>query len=295
MELDIDGESETWLAEHVILALPCGPLQELAQRNAESLYKQLHRDLNSAFGFPLVKVFLGVKERWWNENMIMANRYATLVPTRELHYWPSAKSRKGLVMVYTDRPASTFWSNYIKHNPVSEPLPGGIQTIPEQGDYEGNPRLIRKMLQYLEDYGVRRIPEDVEFYGIRDWGREPYLGAAHSWYAERESGKFLKRFSAFGIGNYDCDHVVPDEKERILHICGEAYSDYQAFIEGALRSSEHVLHTIDPAVFPETPTPWLCDDAKCAHKNGPRLPKHFQELLEHEKKDAEAKNDPATS
>jgi hypothetical protein len=29
-----------------------------------------------------------------------------------------------------------------------------------------------------------------------------------------------------------------------VHICGEAYSDFQGFIEGALRSARHVVETI---------------------------------------------------
>ena len=31
-----------------------------------------------------------------------------------------------------------------------------------------------------------------------------------------------------------------------LHVCGEAYSDYQGFIEGALNSAELALQTIAP-------------------------------------------------
>src|SRR6266478_715018 len=77
----IQGVKETWLGEHVILALPRGPLQDLVHQNAGSLYRQLDRDLASVIGFPLIKVFFSVKERWWSENAAMTNRFATLVPT----------------------------------------------------------------------------------------------------------------------------------------------------------------------------------------------------------------------
>jgi hypothetical protein len=46
--------------------------------------KKLPGLLDSAFGFPMVKLFVVVKNRWWEEAN-RANRYATRVPTRELH------------------------------------------------------------------------------------------------------------------------------------------------------------------------------------------------------------------
>jgi len=182
-------------------------------------------------------------------------------------------------MIYSDRPASSFWSNYIKHSPATEGLPSGVQFAPETGNGNDNLRLVHKVLQYLEENGVTRKVGDMEFYGIRDWGREPYRGAAHAWYPERKSSEFLRRLSAFGIGDYDCDHHMSPKHERNIHICGEAYSDYQAFIEGALRSSEHVLHCIDREAFPETPTPWLCDKP-CVHEKGPQLPEQFRTLMD---------------
>jgi Flavin containing amine oxidoreductase len=277
--------AETWKAKHVILALPTGPLRELAKRSAAVLYQDLDRDLASVFGFPLLKFFVSVKERWWNVDATVANRYATLIPTRELHYWRSATpgSRKGLVMVYTDRPASTFWSNYIQHEPQSNGgrapapseareslIPSGFQSEPEIGPPKTNVRLVNKAIQYLKLYGLNRNRKGIEFYGIRDWGREPYLGAAHSWFPERRSWEVMKRLSAFAIGPGK-HRTKPDHQEQAtLHVCGEAYSDYQAFIEGALRSAAHVLHKIDPTAFPDTPTRWLCDG--CDHSGAPRLP-----------------------
>jgi monoamine oxidase len=49
--------------------------------------------------------------------------------------------------------------------------------------------------------------------------------------------QLLKAFSLTGRGR------------KNVHICGEAYSDYQGFIEGALSSAEETLRTlkIDPA------------------------------------------------
>jgi hypothetical protein len=202
----------------------------------------------------MLKLFLVVKERWWEEDVARTNRYATLIPSREIHYRKShvEGSRKGLILLYTDRPASTFWGNYVQ--------PSGAQSEPEVGGPDDNPRLVNKVLQYLSEHGVKnKGPEDIVFYGIRDWSREPYLGANHSWRPERQSWQILKKLSGFPLG-----HNPKTEAENNVHICGEAYSDYHGFIEGALRSAAHVLHKIDQGTFPGTPTPWLCD-MPCTH------------------------------
>ncbi|MBW4563371.1 MAG: hypothetical protein KME32_19930 [Mojavia pulchra JT2-VF2] len=40
--------------------------------------------------------------------------------------------------------------------------------------------------------------------------------------------------------------LIDDQyKHKNIHICGEAYSDYQGFIEGALRSVQDVLKWIE--------------------------------------------------
>jgi hypothetical protein len=288
-------EYEEWRAKHVVLALPRGPLEELAKNSPEAFGAEVLKDIRGSFGFPLLKFFLVVRKRWWNEDATRTNRYATLIPTRELHYRASgvSSSSKGMILVYTDRPASTFWSNYIQNPSFGEPNQAaaqseeviftGIQDKPEEGGFKDNPGLIRKALQYLRAYGVGLDRADIEYYGIRDWGREPYLGAAHAWYPERQSWRILKRLSAFAPGAV---YPEPDSGKQVLHVCGEAYSDYQAFIEGSLRSAAHILHTIDRGLFKDTPTPWLCESEKCSYEDN----KEEEKRLRGEEKKACANN-----
>ena len=104
----------------VILALPKAPAHELVMASTELKQTHNRRDenngtsalpelLDASFGFPMVKVFFVVRDRWWEEAK-RANWFATRFPTREVHYWKSrdTKSRRGMVMLYTDRPASSF-------------------------------------------------------------------------------------------------------------------------------------------------------------------------------------------
>ena len=72
---------------------------------------------------------------------------------------------------------------------------------------------------------------------IRDWSKDSYIGAAcHAWRHGVKSWEVRERLQAFGL------HDAPEVKN--VHICGEAYSDYQGFIEGALRSAEAVVKAI---------------------------------------------------
>jgi hypothetical protein len=196
-----------------------------------------------------VKIFLVVKERWWEEDN-RANRYATRLPTRELHYWKGLTqgSKQGPIMVYTDAPASTFWANYIPpgpqmdaHRSTGKRLPAFLET-----------RLTRKCAQYIsaEDFSDF-TPEDIVWYGIRDWSREPYGGAAHAWRPERKYWVVMRRLAE-----------IRDSGNAALHICGEAYSDYHGFMEGSLRSATYVLHRIlDGNAETGSPLlPWLRAD-----------------------------------
>jgi hypothetical protein len=81
-----------------------------------------------------------------------------------------------------------------------------------------------------------RIYDSVSAYGIRDWSREPFGAACHAWAPGTRSWEVRDGLKAFGLSNHD--------QLRNVHICGEAYSDYQGFIEGSLRSAWDALMTI---------------------------------------------------
>ncbi|MDR3638000.1 MAG: FAD-dependent oxidoreductase [Isosphaeraceae bacterium] len=223
--------------DRVILALPRRPLEKLASRS-ESVFAsepEIGKLLDSAFGFPMVKTFLVVKKRWWEEENI-ANRFATRVPTRELHYWKgrTKDSHQGMIMLYTDRPGSSFWANYVPpgeqtdaNRSVENPLPDDIRK-----------RLTKKVVQYINENNVPDItPEDIAWYGIRDWAREPFGGANHAWRPERLYWVVMRRLA----------DIAPNDNasgKPSIHVCGEAYSDYHGFMEGSLRSAVYVVHRI---------------------------------------------------
>jgi hypothetical protein len=284
-------------ARRVVLALPKGPLEKLAG----CFRKQTREDLDEVFGFPLLKCFFLVNDPWWDNDTKPHSR-ASLMPTREVHYFFDERAKQGLVMLYTDRPATEFWKHYVTKEPHveaeirdegeaeitgEEPLPKLFfkylarelkqeaerhpdETLEPDADGAGSPEgaidaaasstspaeqdghmIIgadeelkpekKKVLKDArniepEEHAGKIVEERVVKYGIRDWSREPYDAACHVWRPGAKSWEVLGRLKAFSL---------PDDDHENVHICGEAYSDYHGFIEGALRSADVVLNTIE--------------------------------------------------
>lgn len=91
-----------------------------------------------------------------------------------------------------------------------------------------------------EEASVEKVKQRVKTFAIRDWSQPPFGAACHAWAPGVPVGEALDRLKAFSLlGRAGADN---------LHVCGEAYSDYQGFIEGALRSAENVLEAIDDEI-----------------------------------------------
>ena len=54
-----------------------------------------------------------LEDPWWEDDRNL-NKYAGDVPTREIAYYKSKDKTKGIIMIYTDHPAITFWSDYLR-------------------------------------------------------------------------------------------------------------------------------------------------------------------------------------
>jgi hypothetical protein len=90
--------------------------------------------------------------------------------------------------------------------------------------------------QRTKDYARR-----VRAYGIRDWSAAPFGGASHVWLPIQgaEGRHRPEELIAFPLRGR-AEDVHPSN----VHICGEAYSGFQGFIEGALRTAEEVVESI---------------------------------------------------
>lgn len=191
------------------------------------------------------------------------------VPTRESHIYFRVEDGHCMRMFYMDRPATAFWDLLIA-NPkdhwsadlyedvqgtVNRDAPGSPNVLPCGASLELHDAVTRcvraweafqlaedglrdvdRHLARNRDYGVEpdplRMPETVAI-GIRDWGAPPVGGAAHVWRPGVRSWEVRRALKSFSLAG--------KSSKSNVHICGEAYSDAQGFIEGALTSATDVL------------------------------------------------------
>ncbi len=263
----VENEKEVIKARRVILAMPKRPLEEISW-NGRLPQRKLKEALNAVACLPLLKCFFVIERPWWEDNRPL-NRNAADLPTRELLYVKSNDRTKGLIMIYTDRPAITFWSDYLRTKEFDHNLPDQEPTEDPQLESQeiartwflrlkkdplhpdapqenrvvvkesGYPRLWQRFVQFARDYEHHDFTQDrLLACGMRDWGKSPFGAAAHGWLPGVMSWKHIEFLEAFSL-NEDLSEI------KNIHICGEAFSDYQGFIEGSLRSAKRVLHSIE--------------------------------------------------
>lgn len=253
MELDVRTKNDTikLQAARLILALPRMPLVKLAQH----LPEHIATHLDAVNGFPMLKIFFVSNAPWWDYDQ-PPQQYANCLPTREVHYFRRPQGRDtdghGMVLLYMDRPSTEFWRHYL-----SEPDKHDRAEIDQDARIVDAfalfvARDVKRLLETNESHlklndhskavfrdqtlaqATAYIKNSIITYGIRDWARAPYGAANHGWQPGVRSWKVMDAFKAFDFGS----------GAKNVHIVGEAYSDYQGFVEGALNSSELALEAI---------------------------------------------------
>jgi monoamine oxidase len=264
LELEVQTQSGVarLTAQRLMLALPRLPLVRLAAHLPQHVAQQL----DSVNGFPMLKIFLVSNAPWWDYDQ-PPQQHAHCMPTREVHYFRRPRGADadghGMVLLYMDRPSTEFWRPYVqdtqRHDRAEVDLNGRIvdafslfvardvrralDATAAQAAADaaaGDPVLrltpqARRLFEHLSlAEATAQVRQSIITYGIRDWSRAPYGAANHGWQPGVRSWKVMEAFRAFDFGS----------GARNVHIVGEAYSDYQGFIEGALNSAELALQTI---------------------------------------------------
>jgi hypothetical protein len=217
------------LAKHVVLALPRYPLMQIRSQLPEHIGKLV----DSVIPIPLVKCFFVNENPWWDEFTSPQTR-ASSTPAREIHYGfrRDGSSKRGIDMVYGDPPSMYYWTPFVQQQ---EHLKAELNL---------DRRLVEGYLQYLrsnpDNTNIKEIEAEAELiscFGIRDWSREPFEAGCHIWKAGVRAEEAIKELTAFSLEG-------SSSTNKNIHICGEAYSDFQGFIEGGLRTALQVIKHI---------------------------------------------------
>jgi hypothetical protein len=228
--LKIAGDSNVNVFDHVILAIPAVAMRSLS----ENFPRDIQTYVNGVIPFPLLKTFVVIKDPWWEE-LPQPQQGAHLVPTREIHYFQpeDGSTDRAMIMFYTDRPATAYWHPYIE-TPHTKAQIG--RTLPLKHELALQVAQLLPRGKADEVAHLQRVERSILEFAIRDWSEPPFSAACHAWAPQMNVPDALNRLKAFGLKG--------DEKADNVHVCGEAYSDYQGFIEGALRSANNVLQTV---------------------------------------------------
>jgi hypothetical protein len=220
------------LARNVVLALPRCPLMQLRPL----LPGQIGELVDSVIPIPLVKCFFVSENPWWDESTPPQTR-ASSIPAREIHYssMMDRNSKRGIVMVYGDPPSMHYWIPFVQHQ---EHLKAELNL--NQSLVEGYLQYLRSNPDNTDTKEIEAEAESISCFGIRDWSREPFEAGCHIWKAGVNVEEAMEELTSFSLNG-----MLPSNKNvKNIHICGEAYSDFQGFIEGGLRTALRVIKHI---------------------------------------------------
>jgi monoamine oxidase len=247
-------------ARHLILALPRRGLELLGQPG--SLFEpspaadsEILRLVGSVHRYPAFKLFLAYEEPWWRPLRISSGGSVTDLPIRQTYYFGVDETERALLMSsYNDDRTVAYWQG-LAWTERDEPTAPRLQVAGDAGPSQvlvAPPEMIRHAQTQLSRMHGLDVPTPY-LAAYRDWGAAPFGGAWHLWRVNADSvaiGRRMRRpLAAYNI-----------------HVCGEAYSGIQAFIEGALTSTELVLQEqlgLDPPA-------WLAEDYYLGPRSSPR-------------------------
>ncbi len=260
------GEKSAVYADRIVLAMPRRSLELLSESNLLSAADPsglVRHNIRSVIGEPSFKLLAFFREPgsnpylpWWQRSrwQLSAGRSITDLPMRQCYYFASnAQTRCALMLAsYNDMSTVDFWkvlevpdSGHAELQQIATRQHGDerfVPTLPAQVSqefetcfhdaierYEQAPKRMveHALVQLAELHAMETVPRPY-FTLYKNWNDDPYGGGYHAWKAWYDVGKVMKFMRK----------PLPDEQ---VHICGEAYSDQQGWVEGAFCVAELML------------------------------------------------------
>jgi monoamine oxidase len=252
-------------AGKLILAMPRRSL-DLLMPNSTKL-QEVQPLISSVTPRPLFKLFTTYGSPWWRISgftnaagefvPVQSGRSVTDLPVRQTYYWPksdgtpSTNGRSMLLASYDDGTNIGFWDGLRpqrkatwqsgrSHVALSDPFTGEDDNDGKAGNeindglnqswdqYRAPRRMVNEIARQLEQMHDLDYTPIVRSAAFRDWGEDPFGGGWNSW--------------NIGVKSWEVrDKIVHPIDDCPLYICGEAYSDAQGWVEGALQTAEIML------------------------------------------------------
>jgi monoamine oxidase len=267
-------------ARTLILAMPRRSLDLLAPNSP--LLSDIPELIKSVTPRPLFKLFTTYQSPWWRmagTNMknpktgeteyvpLQKGRTTTDLPLRQTYYWvygngdPVVSGRGMLMASYDDGTNIGYWDGLrFKRGrgwrEETEDMAKVVEAFEGEADRESDsstarwrkyhaPRpMVEEIQRQLKTVHCLSFVPYVVDACYKDWGDDPFGGGWNSWnigvHSEKVKRQIIQPFNQPG-------RVVP------LYICGEAYSDAQGWVEGALQTADMMLEKFGIKPFPPVP------------------------------------------
>jgi monoamine oxidase len=239
-----DGARHEYRADKLVLAMPRRSLELIAPTGPVlgPDVPKVRELIETVTPIPLFKLCLAYPYPWWESVGVTQGRSQTDLPIRQCYYWAVGPAQGGdpdncksvLLATYDDGLNVEFWNGYSNpdHHPPFAMLEDEVTaTHPgSQSWREFNPTasmVAEADRQLREMHGVRVSPRPYAAAYI-DWGVDPYGGGVNFWNIHARSSKVIPA-------------MVNPVPGLPVYVCGEAYSNGQGWVEGALETAEMVL------------------------------------------------------
>lgn len=255
---ELQANGTTIRASSLILAMPRRSLDLLAEQSPPLQDPAIQTLIGSVTPRPLFKLFTTYTNPWWLAAgyagpdgfvPVQSGRTVTDLPVRQVYYWPTDQGKPAtagpamLLASYDDGTNIGFWDGLRPRRRQAWRAGAALPTIEDPfigtaaNTDEADPEWLRNAApsamvaeiarQLGTVHGLNYTPI-VQNAAFRDWGEDPFGGGWNSWNIGVRSWEVKRQI------------VKPDEQFP-LYICGEAYSDAQGWVEGALQTADLML------------------------------------------------------
>lgn len=256
-------------AKFVILALPKRSIEQLFPESFFVKDPKVQKLVKSAGNVPAIRMFLAYREPWWIKSAFYRGtpqagqpvgpvgaapigRSTTDLGIRQFYYWftESTKTQDGVqygnalvLATYSNGQSEQYWRGLQEgqeydnqtggsaDSPTSdirEPQAGGPRHASAEMAMEAHRQLIESIGPPLGDDGKALIPPLPYYAHFQNWTKDPWGAGWHNFNSGANQNEVIKAIR----------QPLQDES---IYVVGEAFSNVQGWVQGALNSAESTL------------------------------------------------------